>query len=101
MTPSEKKARELCKEWLYGECWSEGIIIGISEAIVDAERRGFERAKRMACKRAEDFDPYKRPCFSPSHDSRFCGYCEGKEAGVDELSGELENLKYEDSHDEA
>lgn len=64
--------------------------------LVEAERRGFERAKRMACKKAEDFDAYKRPCLDKAHDSRFCGYCEGKDAGVDDFREDLGNLRYEE-----
>jgi len=76
MTPSEKKAREILPD-----CYKDSRLLRsrISSALDAAERRGFERAKRMACKKAEDFDAYKRPCLNKSHDSRFCGYCRYEE----------------------
>lgn len=68
MTPSEKKAREMEARKLAsflrtviedGGLESVGVasacVEKVSSALSEAERRGFERAKKMACKKAEDF----------------------------------------------
>lgn len=68
MTPSEKKAREsLLSDASYllksvdhqyscaCETCRQSQVERVASALSEAERRGFERAKKMACKKAEDF----------------------------------------------
>lgn len=49
MTPQsdEEKARIICKNWLYGNAWSEGLVNEIAEALREEREAADERAASL------------------------------------------------------